>query len=148
MGQAAFNSCGQSVQSSSATSCFVNATSQNRMPGRHTAYVLIGRQSPNRLRTSSGTVRRRSHWHARGSGGRCQEVNRPRHYSRSVTVMVTGVVGFFRGIDSPAPLFSSSDVKSTIFFLLWRGSISTKSLKLRGQMLISAPEPTSLQISK
>jgi hypothetical protein len=40
------------------------------------------------------------------------------YYSRRVTVMVTVAVGSFRGIESPAPLFSSSDVKSTIFFLL------------------------------
>ena len=37
---------------------------------------------------------------------------------RSVTVMVTVAVGSFRGIDSRAPLFSSSDVNLTIFFLL------------------------------
>jgi hypothetical protein len=40
------------------------------------------------------------------------------YYCRSVTVMATVAVGSFRGIESPAPLFSSSDVKSTIFFLL------------------------------
>ena len=48
---------------------------------------------------------------------RVRTLNRAKVLFRSVTVMVTAV-GSFRVIYSPAPLFSSSDVKLTIFFLL------------------------------
>ena len=49
---------------------------------------------------------------------------RSKVYCRSVTVMVTVAVGSFRVIDSPAPLFSSSNVKLTIFAHAARSSRS------------------------